>query len=33
MKNTKKYSISTTVSYDTKEVGLSFNPTKNEFFT
>lgn len=33
MKNSKKYYIQTTVTFDTKENGLSFNPTKNEFFT
>ena len=29
----KRYSIQTTVAYDNKENGLSFIPTKNEFFT
>lgn len=33
MSTTKKYSIQTTVTFDTKENGLSFNPTKQEFFT
>ena len=33
MTNTKKYNIQTTVAYDTRENGLMFNPTKNEFFT
>ena len=33
MTNTKKYNIQTTVSYDTKENGLTFNPTKQDFFS
>jgi hypothetical protein len=31
--NQKKYGIQSTVSYDTKESGMSFNPAKAVFLT
>lgn len=31
MNTTKKYNINTQVSFDTKENGLSYNPTKIDF--
>lgn len=33
MNNTKRYNINTQVSFDTRENGLSFNPTKMEFIS
>ncbi len=33
MNNTKRYNINTQVNFDTKEVGLSFNPTKADFIS
>jgi hypothetical protein len=33
MHNTKKYNINTQVSFDSKENGLSYNPTKMDFIS